>query len=117
MDETHQVDRVEADAVHALGDGQHHGGRHARRPQRLMRVAQGGVQHLDLFHAFIRYCGSMPACLTSCAYLATSASRYCRNRALDNALTSNPWDSSFWRTSADSRLFRNSASSFAITVG
>ena len=44
----HQVDGVEPHGIHALGDRQHHRGRHARRPQRLMGVAQGHVDDTDL---------------------------------------------------------------------
>src|SRR3546814_3049737 len=47
------LDRIEADAVHPLDDRQHHGRRHACRPQALMPVAQGRIDDADFGHALL----------------------------------------------------------------
>ena len=51
LDEPHEIDRIVTDPVHAPRHRQHHGGRHAGGPQRLVRVAQCRIHDLDRLHA------------------------------------------------------------------
>ena len=44
------LERPIADLVHLVQDGQHIAGLHPSRPQRLMRVAQGGVHDMERSH-------------------------------------------------------------------
>ena len=43
---SHQFDGTESRTIERLDDGQHHGRRHARRPQALMPITQGRVEYL-----------------------------------------------------------------------
>ena len=47
---THQFDRVEPDAIHALQHWTHHGRRHAGRPKALVPVTQGRIDDLNAAH-------------------------------------------------------------------
>ena len=51
LDRAGEIDALEADAVHALGDRQHVRGRHAGRPQALVGITQRGVDDGYVSHA------------------------------------------------------------------